>query len=484
MKYRFIQLLIVALFLNFNAHSQEINLKEGLIAFYPFEGSDKDNSGKGKHLNNYGAKLTNDRYGQKNRAYQFNRNMMEVELKMPRQALSLAFWVKKSEASNSGHIIGWGNKHSGFMIATKNRTNSIWVGKYEAEILTKTQMQANRWYHFAITVGKDSIADFYIDGKLDQSAKVNLANFNKLTIGKSLANDKFQGKIDDIYIYDRKLSFLEIKSLMYNEFDYEPSPVDLILPYADVDKNIPVTRAVSNNTYALIIGNENYKSEKNVAYAKRDAFFFNEYLTKTLGIPKENIELKLNAMYAEMQQSIENLSRYAKANPNASLIFYYAGHGLPDETTRTPYMLPIDASGTNLKYAVNINKTYATLTEHKCKGTTIFLDACFSGSLDSLRGVKVRPKNQVIGDLIVFSSSSGTQPSTHYKSKKHGTFTYFLLKKMQESKGNTSFEEMFNYLKKEVGTTVNSEWRRDQTPNIIVSGKFKVNDNWKNKTLK
>jgi hypothetical protein len=52
--------------------------------------------------------------------------------------------------------------------------------------------------------------------------------------------------------------------------------------------------------------------------------------------------------------------------------------------------------------------------------------------------------------MIILSSSQGDQKSLPYHDKNHGVFTYFLLKKIKETKGKVTYEDVFKYLKKEV----------------------------------
>ncbi|MCK4406359.1 MAG: caspase family protein, partial [Bacteroidales bacterium] len=216
---------------------------------------------------------------------------------------------------------------------------------------------------------------------------------------------------------------------------------------SDVDINIPVNPKKNNSRYALIIGNEDYKSyqmglesEINVDFAESDARSFKKYTEKTLGVPEENIILLINSRAVEMHQALDKMKIIAKSlNGNAELIFFYAGHGLPDEKTKEPYLIPVDVSGTNLQFAVKLKDVYDKLTEFPSKRVTVFLDACFSGGarnqgLVAARGVKVKPKQQMLkGNVIVFSASSGDQSSLPYKEKQHGMFTYFLLKKLQST---------------------------------------------------
>ena len=259
---------------------------------------------------------------------------------------------------------------------------------------------------------------------------------------------------------------------------------------SDVDENIPSAVKSNSQTFALIIGNEDYSSfqptlnsEVNVAYAINDAKVFKEYTKSVLGVPDENIIYLANAKTVEMNRSIEKLSLYAKnLNGKAQLIFYYAGHGLPHEVTKEPYLIPVDVSSSDLKFAINLKDLYAKITEFPTKKVTVFIDACFSGGarnqgLVTVRGIKVKPKEELLtGNLVVFTASSGEQSSSAYKYKHHGIFTYFLLKKLQETKGNLTYKQLAEYLTSEVGLRSVMINDKEQNPQVIVSPY--VQDNW------
>ena len=252
---------------------------------------------------------------------------------------------------------------------------------------------------------------------------------------------------------------------------------------SDVDENIPIASHSNSQTFALIIGNEDYssfqptlKSEVNVAYAINDAKIFKEYTKLVLGVPEENIIYIANAKTVEMNRSIEKLKLYAKnMNGKAELIFYFAGHGLPHEVTKEPYLIPVDVSSSDLKFAVNLKDLYAKLTEFPTQKVTVFIDACFSGGarnqgLVAVRGVKVKPKDELLkGKLVVFTASSGEQSSSAYNDKHHGMFTYFLLKKLQETKGNLTYKQLADYLSSEVGLKSVMINNKEQNPQVNVS---------------
>lgn len=66
---------------------------------------------------------------------------------------------------------------------------------------------------------------------------------------------------------------------------------DVRVGVSDVDVNIPETKVKNENTYVVIIANENYTRVAKVAYAKNDGKVFKDYCLKTLGIPAENIKM-------------------------------------------------------------------------------------------------------------------------------------------------------------------------------------------------
>ncbi|MGI9530614.1 caspase family protein [Lutimonas sp.] len=266
-------------------------------------------------------------------------------------------------------------------------------------------------------------------------------------------------------------------------------------PIYDVDINIPVTREVQKHTYALIIGNEDYTSrqrslttEQNAKYAVNDAEVFKSYCHKTLGVPDRHIKLLRNATAAEISQGlawVNNLARIEKGK--AKIIFYYSGHGLPDEKTKSPVLIPVDVSANNLEYGIPLSDAYHSLIEHPSKQVTVFLDACFSGGgrnhgLLNRKGIKVKAnKNVILGNMVVFSSSSARETSSIFSGSRHGYFTYYLLKKLKETKGNIDYDSLGEYLI----NTVSKETALNgiiQTPEVNFSQK--VADDWKKWSLK
>jgi len=263
---------------------------------------------------------------------------------------------------------------------------------------------------------------------------------------------------------------------------------------SDVDKNIPVTPRKFENRFALIIGNEDYSSfqtdlssEVNVAFARNDASAFKEYALNILGVPSENIIFMLDATTGKMNQGISKINLIMKASGgNAEVFVYYAGHGLPDEQTKEAYIMPVDVSGKNAAEGIALKGLYQKLTEYPSKKVVVFIDACFSGGarnqgLLAARGVKINPKeNPLSGNLVVFSASSGEQSSLPYNQKEHGFFTYYLLKRLQETGGNLTFGELSDYISNNVSVKSVIINDKEQNPKVNTSqGCQETWANWK-----
>ncbi len=277
------------------------------------------------------------------------------------------------------------------------------------------------------------------------------------------------------------------KTIVKEKIVYVPSgstaPAYVFEKNSDIDKNIPITPNQHPNRYALIIGNEDYSShqidltqEVNVDFARNDACAFNDYAQNVLGIPKENTIFMLDATTGTMNQGIAKANKILEITKGkAEMFVYYAGHGLPDEQTKEAYIMPVDVSGKNANEGIALKNLYEKLTEYPSKRITVFIDACFSGGarnqgLLAARGVKINPKEcPLSGKLVVFSASSGQQSSLPYRQKEHGFFTYYLLKKLQETGGQVTYNELSNYLNDNVtlkSVLIND---KEQNPKVSVS---------------
>ena len=246
---------------------------------------------------------------------------------------------------------------------------------------------------------------------------------------------------------------------------------------SDVDLNIPQASVTNDNTFVVIIANENYQTESKVEYALNDGNTFKTYCQSVLGIPESNIRMVADATLNNIRGQVDWLHKVADAyKGKATLIFYYAGHGVPDVKSKEAYLLPVDGYASSLITGFRLNDLYTTLSECPSRSTLVFLDACFSGSqrsgeqMKSARAVGIRAKGGTPkGNMVVFSAAQGNETAFPYQEHQHGMFTYYLLKKLKESKGNVTLGELGDYIIDNVQKKSVVLHTESQTPSVKAS---------------
>lgn len=241
---------------------------------------------------------------------------------------------------------------------------------------------------------------------------------------------------------------------------------DVDIPPAILNEVLP-----KEHTYALIIGNEKYNKVSEVQYALNDARIMASYCITMFNIPRRNIHVLENATGNQMKEEIRWIANQAKKeNGAAELIIYYSGHGIVDVSKSgaqefDQYLVPTDVSNMDASLSISRQHIYSELSDIPCKRVSIFLDAC-NNLLH--KGLVKTPVYEWKGKFFVLASSSISQFSSPYVEKKHGFFTYFLLKNLQETRGNITFDELSQKIITEVETTA-KEKARDQRPELITS---------------
>ncbi len=219
----------------FQTSDNENNLSDGLVGYWPFDGSDisgtnaYDRSGNGNN-----GTLTNDpipALGKLGQALSFDGmddyvlvpNSSEIH---PVNELTIGAWVNQNNNATSPYqriteknddLTCWINDNNGDVCVrlSANKNGEASQTCFEADI------SQNRWYHLFFTYKSDeSVVSLYIDGELFDTSSyyygLLTTNTNALYIGnKSSIDRSWMGQIDEVRIYDRALSAVEISQL-YN----------------------------------------------------------------------------------------------------------------------------------------------------------------------------------------------------------------------------------------------------------------------------
>ncbi len=232
----------------------------------------------------------------------------------------------------------------------------------------------------------------------------------------------------------------------------------------DVDVNIPKIGKKYSNRYALIIGNANYQVNGSdvvdIAYSLNDSRVFRKYAVNILGIPDDETHIYYieDASSMQMIEYIQNFSELMKLKPTGCEFYvYYSGHGTLD-SNKNAFILPVNVKTRFIEtFAIKLDDFYEYLTPETGKKCFIFLDACFSGGgktgelvPHSKVGIR-QPKNySVPANLLVFSASSGSEISQELSDKRHGLFTYFLLKSLQNINTETTYGQLTDIVTDEI----------------------------------
>jgi len=199
------------------------------------------------------------------------------------------------------------------------------------------------------------------------------------------------------------------------------------------------------DSFALIIGINQYKQNTHVEYADLSALAFEELVTKTFGVPKENVITLLNdeATSGQVKAKIELIKELADKNGN--IYVYFAGHGVPGKDRNT-YMLPSDMSADSIHLEPNLklDNIYAKLSKSDAKNVFVFMDSCFSGKDDKgkllYKGVApvLKTKKTIINSnkLTILTAGGSTDFANDYQVKKQRLFSYYLIKELAKGKSN------------------------------------------------
>ena len=206
-----------------NSASPNFDFEDGLVAWYPFNGNANDESGNGHNGQISGDPQSgNDRFGNNNSAYDFDGNgdFITAGNWFTYQDFTISVWVKQ-DAINSTYVDIIDNNHSSVNWAIQYDGNSedyyFFTNPQGATAFT---LPFNEWKNLVFI--KDGLSlKTYMNGILQDELTATTPTINYsnpyLNIARWGGGDRyFNGKIDDIRMYDRGLTEDEVEAL-YNE---------------------------------------------------------------------------------------------------------------------------------------------------------------------------------------------------------------------------------------------------------------------------
>jgi hypothetical protein len=214
----------------------------GLVGYWPFNGNANDASGNNHNGTVNGATLTTDRFGNSTSAYSFNgsSNYIQVSdepsLRLSGTDYTISVWFNETYLVNTEHqaIISKRNPSApganleGWILfldvlsTPMGKVGIVIPGNPNTPAYTTDAVSLNNWYHVVeVYHSATQTMETYLNGTLNNSTtgiQSPNSNTNKpLYIGSDKEANQyfFNGKIDDIGIWNRALTYQEITDL-YN----------------------------------------------------------------------------------------------------------------------------------------------------------------------------------------------------------------------------------------------------------------------------
>ena len=211
-------------------------LRDGLVAYYPFNGNAKDESGNGNDgtlINGGGFAV--DRFSSDERAFSMNGNQVSIRfdgleeyVPTKSQGIGVSFWATRNTHAtvlSQYHGTHGTAANNTFFVNLETRTKAngyIWNISGNGEGVfrgTPKNYSDDLWQHWYVQIfpGKDGVG-VYVNGELEgwgafdfNPSKPNIPMYIGHLNNEPAINA--EGSIDDLRIYNRALSAEEVKAL-------------------------------------------------------------------------------------------------------------------------------------------------------------------------------------------------------------------------------------------------------------------------------
>lgn len=220
-------------------------------------------------------------------------------------------------------------------------------------------------------------------------------------------------------------------------------------------------------------------------FADKDATDFYTLFTSNISdIGYKKLLVNSEATLSEIRTALGKELKQAVGSDDA-FFFFFSGHGSTaesqDGTTLEHYLIPFDATPDISSSSVSVDYLKDVFDKISCKAAYIFVDSCFSGSLNSkgysypntkaLKGVKAL-SDQVFGKgSLVFTASSKDEKALEDPDNQNGLFTYFVLDELQKQRSKDSYPvtDIVTPVIEEVTKRAKDKYRHTQTPTAKIN---------------
>ncbi len=236
----------------------------------------------------------------------------------------------------------------------------------------------------------------------------------------------------------------------------------------DIERNIPVLGLGSVNSSAFILSNNQFEGDiSERIYGQRDARLIQEYLIQGLGVRSPRVIKAMNVHSDNMTNRAYARLVSTMGEEKQNLYVYINGYA---EIKNDKVLLVGSAlnDDNELRY-IDLKKLFTALSKLNTESIIVVAD------LDFLNGSDTAAPLQKLASVItdenpssaVFFGAKAGQRSGIYSSQtgiqnRHSIFTYFFADALKQK--NTSMQQIYNHLLRNVSFTSRSLYDRPQNP--------------------
>lgn len=143
----------------------------------------------------------------------------------------------------------------------------------------------------------------------------------------------------------------------------------------------PIYSAKYVNSWAVVVGINEYQHVSRLLYARNDATAFAEQLVSKFQFPKENVAILLDddATLRSIQHAIHKLVRTTCEDDR--VVVFYAGHGhtAPASGKDAGFLVPVDGKSEDTSTLLPWDDLVSTSRMVRAKHMVFIMDACYGG---------------------------------------------------------------------------------------------------------
>ena len=236
---------------------------------------------------------------------------------------------------------------------------------------------------------------------------------------------------------------------------------------------------IYDNSWALIIGINNYENVPDLHYAVEDALAIKNMLINEFNFSRNNVRVLIDKEATQSNINREMSKLLKSADVNDRVVFYFAGHGETEalglEEVATGFLMPSDADVENLYFSAIPMEDLRNVSKFsKAKHMLFLVDACYSGlAAVNTRGLSTNSPNYI--DKItrenarqIITAGQKDEKVLEKDEWEHSAFTKNLISGLKDKKANSNGDDFITaselgfYLQEKVSL----DTENSQTPQV------------------